>query len=90
MEQKHAATEEGTTTDNPAFLVEAMEARQAVEEEQDPATLRSMLDDNAAAQRAIEKKLGDAFAAGDLERAQQLVWRLTYTVRLGEAIVDKL
>lgn len=90
MEQNDAAVEEGTTVTDPAFLMEAMEARQAVEDADDHATLRRMLDDNAAAQRAVENELQSAFAAGDLASAQGLVARLTYLVRLGDAIVDKL
>lgn len=90
LEMSNAAVEDGTTMDDPAFLMEAMEARQAVEEASDAGSLRSMLNDNAAAQRGLEKELREAFAAGDMDAAKQLVWRLTYLVRLGEAIVDKL
>lgn len=90
LERGDAAVGEATTMDDPAFLAEAMEARQAVEEAVDTATLRCMLDDNAAAQRGMEEELQAAFAAGDMHVAQRLVAKLTYLVRLGEAIVDKL
>lgn len=90
LEQQGMAPAEGLTVDDPAFLMEAMEARQAAEDTDDPRVLRTMLDENAETQRGIEKELSAACAGGRWEEAQQLVWRLTYVVRVAEAIVDKL
>ncbi len=84
------APQEGLTVDDPAFLMEVMEAHQAAEDEMDRNVLRTMLDDNAHTQHAIEQQLAAAFEQGKWAEAQQLVWRLTYVVRVAEAIVDKL
>eukprot|EP00882_Tetradesmus_deserticola_P016755 GHRQ01017913.1.p1 GENE.GHRQ01017913.1~~GHRQ01017913.1.p1 ORF type:complete len:252 (+),score=90.48 GHRQ01017913.1:801-1556(+) len=80
---------EHTITD-PDLLMEVMEAREQVEQENDQEQLLKLHNANKQRQTALCKELGSAFACGDIAGARQLVAQLSYWVRLEEAIADKL
>lgn len=112
-EQRAAARlveeEERRTAVDPGLLMEVMEARERVEEADDPAELRSMLAGNREAQARLVEQLGAALdgeeeeegvegGGGDnvddddahTQRAQELAARLSYLVRIQQAIEAKL
>lgn len=80
---------EGTIAD-PELLMEVMEARERVEASADAAELAALRESARARQRGVEAELSAAFKAGDYAEAAALVARLTYYVRLEEAITAKL
>jgi hypothetical protein len=83
--------------------MEVMEAREAVEEADDPGELRKMLAQNREAQARLVEQIGEvldgdgkeeddegANDAAATQRAQELAARLSYLVRIQQAIEAKL
>lgn len=80
---------EGTIQD-PELLMEVMEAREQVEESNDPATLQQLLYSNKERQQRLVKALSKAFKEDDIKEASSLTHQLTYLVRLEKEILKKL
>eukprot|EP00878_Enallax_costatus_P021494 GHUV01022755.1.p1 GENE.GHUV01022755.1~~GHUV01022755.1.p1 ORF type:complete len:203 (+),score=44.43 GHUV01022755.1:693-1301(+) len=80
---------EGTIAD-PELLMEVMEARELVDQEDDQERLVELHSSNQKRQAALCAELSEAFRRGDQEAAKQLVAQLSYWVRLEEAICEKL
>lgn len=68
-----------------------MEAREAVEEADDTATLTRLLTDNRAQQQQVIERLAKAFASSSgSSEAVDLTTRLTYLAKLEAEIISKL
>jgi hypothetical protein len=61
-----------------------------VEETEDKLELHHLMQANQRQQQQLVAQLKDAFAADDTEQALQLTTQLTYVVRLGQAILEKI
>lgn len=72
------------------FHFQVMEAREEVEETDDPHRLKQMLDTNRTSQAGLDAQLAAAFKRNDLQAAAQLAHKLTYLVKLEQEIVNKL
>jgi hypothetical protein len=78
------------TSEHMAGGVQVMEAREEVDETEDPQRLRQLLDANHKRQRALVADLSAAFRLGDDEAALDLTNQLTYLARIEQAILHKL
>jgi hypothetical protein len=69
---------------------QVLEAREAVEETDDPAELQTMLEENQRLQAGVIQRISDAFHKGQPHSAASAAMQLTYLVRLEEGIIEKL
>eukprot|EP01024_Parvocaulis_polyphysoides_P056146 TRINITY_DN5858_c1_g4_i1.p1 TRINITY_DN5858_c1_g4~~TRINITY_DN5858_c1_g4_i1.p1 ORF type:complete len:264 (-),score=43.65 TRINITY_DN5858_c1_g4_i1:102-869(-) len=81
--------EEGTIED-PELLMQIMEEREAVEETADQQLLQNMRQSNMQKQSQLADSLASAFQNDQREEIKRLVTELTYVVRLGEEILNKI
>jgi hypothetical protein len=61
-----------------------------VEETDDKLELHHLMQANQRQQQEVVAQLKEAFAADDTDRAARLTTHLTYLVRLGQAILEKI
>ncbi|CAK0782720.1 hypothetical protein CVIRNUC_005915 [Coccomyxa viridis] len=81
--------EETESVDNPAFLMEVMEAQEAVNDSDEPEVLQSMKVKYLRRQSDIIQAVSDAFARGDLSSANEGKIHLRYVIRILGAIEEK-
>lgn len=79
-------TDEAAKVEDPALLMEVLEARERIEEAGSEADLAPLRDENAARERGSEGVLAACFAEGDLDRAASEAVRLRYWVNIRESI----
>ncbi|GLI59059.1 hypothetical protein VaNZ11_000889 [Volvox africanus] len=80
---------EGTLED-PELLVEVMEAREEVEDTDDPTALSALLVRNRQQQAGLVAELSAAFRADDMKAAVALTNQLQYVAKLEQEIIKKL
>ena len=73
----------------PRSAPQVLEAREEVEETDDPKRLHALLSANRERQQALVAQLSRAFAGGDLRAAGGLTTQLTYLFKLEQEIVNK-
>ncbi|HYM33721.1 MAG TPA: Fe-S protein assembly co-chaperone HscB [Candidatus Cybelea sp.] len=73
---------DGTTIDDPALLMEAMELREALADAADVAAVDRLTARATGERDAALSEIGTAFAAGDLDRAAGATARLAYMAKL--------
>ncbi|MDX2102746.1 MAG: Fe-S protein assembly co-chaperone HscB [Alphaproteobacteria bacterium] len=74
------------TIRDPTLLMEAMEAREALEEATDLAAVEALAARQRADRDSCLASLQQLFDAGDLDGAEAVTLRLTYLAKLGEDI----
>jgi len=90
LAQKGLGACEGLTITDPDLLESVMEAREQVEEEEDPEKLQQLRERVAHQEARCIEDLKAAFASGDLDGAAEASTVLRYLVRIQEAIIEKM
>ena len=81
---RRSAAAHAATVQDAELLTEAMENREALMEAEDTAAVDALAAKAKAEAERCLAALSEAFAAGDLDRADQLATRLRYWQKLGE------
>eukprot|EP01023_Acetabularia_acetabulum_P066778 TRINITY_DN9066_c0_g2_i1.p1 TRINITY_DN9066_c0_g2~~TRINITY_DN9066_c0_g2_i1.p1 ORF type:complete len:245 (-),score=12.44 TRINITY_DN9066_c0_g2_i1:61-795(-) len=81
--------DEGTMED-PELLMQIMEERERLEETEDQQQLLDMRQSNTQKQQQLTSQLTLAFQKEQREEIRKLIIELTYIVRLGEQILEKI
>ncbi|MDD3445227.1 MAG: Fe-S protein assembly co-chaperone HscB [Zavarzinia sp.] len=75
--------DDGRSIADPELLMEAMEWREALEEAETPEQVAGIAARLATETRAVEARIGDAFAGHNIDGATRETLRLSYLVKLG-------
>ncbi len=82
-------TESGGVKPSPHVLIDAMEARERLQEAETIAALKALAAETETEQQQLFRQFAEAYHAGQLEQAAELAIRLRYAEKLGEEIKAK-